>query len=278
MIQIDMSEYMEKHSVSRLVGSPPGYIGYDEGGQLTEAVRRKPYSVLLLDEIEKAHPDVFNILLQILEDGRLTDAQGRTVDFRNAIVIMTSNIGASEIAKNTSIGFTVADETGMSYDDMKNRIMGDLKKVFRPEFLNRIDEVIVFHKLAKDEVKEIIDLMINRVRVQVAEHELQLELTDEAKELLVDKGWDPSMGARPLRRAIQRYIEDPLADFVLGRQLEPGSTILVGRTRSDDGEPGDEVDITFIPGEVTPEKVTVPADEPAASADGDGEQPSTEEE
>jgi ATP-dependent Clp protease ATP-binding subunit ClpC len=237
MIRIDMSEYMEKHAVSRLVGSPPGYIGYDEGGQLTEAVRRKPYSVLLLDEIEKAHPDVFNILLQILEDGRLTDAQGRTVDFRNAIVIMTSNIGASEISKNTSIGFTVSDETGMSYDDMKNRIMGDLKKVFRPEFLNRIDEVIVFHKLAKDEVKEIIDLMINRVRVQVAEHELQLELTDEAKDLLVEKGWDPSMGARPLRRAIQRYIEDPLADEVLRRgQMTPGSTVMVSRDAAGDEE------------------------------------------
>ncbi len=237
MIRIDMSEYMEKHAVSRLVGSPPGYIGYDEGGQLTEAVRRKPYSVLLLDEIEKAHPDVFNILLQILEDGRLTDAQGRTVDFRNAIVIMTSNIGASEISKNTSIGFTVSDETGMSYDDMKNRIMGDLKKVFRPEFLNRIDEVIVFHKLAKDEVKEIIDLMINRVRVQVAEHELQLELTDEAKDLLVEKGWDPSMGARPLRRAIQRYIEDPLADEVLRQgEMTPGSTVMVARDAAGDEE------------------------------------------
>jgi ATP-dependent Clp protease ATP-binding subunit ClpC len=237
MVRIDMSEYMEKHAVSRLVGSPPGYIGYDEGGQLTEAVRRKPYSVLLLDEIEKAHPDVFNILLQILEDGRLTDAQGRTVDFRNSIVIMTSNIGASEIAKNTSIGFTVADETGMSYDDMKNRIMSDLKKVFRPEFLNRIDEVIVFHKLAKDEVKEIIDLMINRVRVQVAEHELQLELSDEAKNLLVDKGWDPSMGARPLRRAIQRYIEDPLADEVLRQgEMTPGSTVMVERDASGDEE------------------------------------------
>jgi ATP-dependent Clp protease ATP-binding subunit ClpC len=237
MIRIDMSEYMEKHAVSRLVGSPPGYIGYDEGGQLTEAVRRKPYSVLLLDEIEKAHPDVFNILLQILEDGRLTDAQGRTVDFRNAIVIMTSNIGASEIAKNTSIGFTVADETGMSYGDMKNRIMSDLKKVFRPEFLNRIDEVIVFHKLAKEEVKEIVDLMINRVRVQVAEHELQLDLTDEAKDLLVDKGWDPSMGARPLRRAIQRYIEDPLADEVLRQgQMPPGSTVMVKRDPSGDEE------------------------------------------
>ncbi len=235
MIRIDMSEYMEKHAVSRLVGSPPGYIGYDEGGQLTEAVRRKPYSVLLLDEIEKAHPDVFNILLQILEDGRLTDAQGRTVDFRNAIVIMTSNIGASEISKNTSIGFTVADETGMSYGDMKNRIMSDLKKVFRPEFLNRIDEVIVFHKLAKDEVREIIDLMIARVRVQVAEHELQLELTDEAKELLVEKGWDPSMGARPLRRAIQRYVEDPLADEVLRQgEMVPGSTVMVSRDAAGD--------------------------------------------
>ncbi|HET7052738.1 MAG TPA: ATP-dependent Clp protease ATP-binding subunit [Solirubrobacterales bacterium] len=237
LVRIDMSEYMEKHAVSRLVGSPPGYIGYDEGGQLTEAVRRKPYSVLLLDEIEKAHPDVFNILLQILEDGRLTDAQGRTVDFRNSIVIMTSNIGASEIAKNTSIGFTVADETGMSYSDMKNRIMGDLKKVFRPEFLNRIDEVIVFHKLAKEEVKEIIDLMINRVRVQVAEHELQLELNDEAKDLLVDKGWDPSMGARPLRRAIQRYIEDPLADEVLRQgAMVPGSTVLVERDAAGDAD------------------------------------------
>jgi ATP-dependent Clp protease ATP-binding subunit ClpC len=237
MVRIDMSEYMEKHAVSRLVGSPPGYIGYDEGGQLTEAVRRKPYSVLLLDEIEKAHPDVFNILLQILEDGRLTDAQGRTVDFRNAIVIMTSNIGASEIAKNTSIGFTVSDETGMSYDDMKNRIMGDLKKVFRPEFLNRIDEVIVFHKLAKEEVKEIIDLMINRVRVQVAEHELQLELAEDAKDILVEKGWDPSMGARPLRRAIQRYIEDPLADEVLRQgEMAPGSTVLVERDPSGDEE------------------------------------------
>jgi ATP-dependent Clp protease ATP-binding subunit ClpC len=237
MVRIDMSEYMEKHAVSRLVGSPPGYIGYDEGGQLTEAVRRKPYSVLLLDEIEKAHPDVFNILLQILEDGRLTDAQGRTVDFRNAIVIMTSNIGAAEISKNTSIGFTVSDETGMSYDDMKNRIMGDLKKVFRPEFLNRIDEVIVFHKLAKEEVKEIIDLMIARVRVQVAEHELQLELTDEAKDLLVEKGWDPSMGARPLRRAIQRYIEDPLADEVLrAGPMTPGSTVMVTRDASGDEE------------------------------------------
>ncbi|MFN8159873.1 MAG: ATP-dependent Clp protease ATP-binding subunit [Solirubrobacterales bacterium] len=256
MVRIDMSEYMEKHAVSRLVGSPPGYIGYDEGGQLTEAVRRKPYSVLLLDEIEKAHPDVFNILLQILEDGRLTDAQGRTVDFRNAIVIMTSNIGASEIAKNTSIGFTVADETGMSYDDMKNRIMSDLKKVFRPEFLNRIDEVIVFHKLSKDEVKQIVDLMISRVQVQVAEHELQLELTEAAKELLVERGWDPSMGARPLRRAIQRYIEDPLADEVLKQgTMVPGSTVMVDRDES-----GDEDDRPLSLEIVEPRKPVKPAE------------------
>src|ERR1700716_162983 len=220
MIRIDMSEYMEKHAVSRLVGSPPGYIGYDEGGQLTEAVRRKPYSVLLLDEIEKAHPDVFNILLQILEDGRLTDSQGRTVDFRHAIVIMTSNIGASEISRNTPLGFAVSDDdTGISYDDMKGRIMGELKKVFRPEFLNRIDDVIVFHKLSKEEIKEIVELLLARIRHSMAERELQLDLSEEAKDMLGEKGWEPSMGARPLRRAIQRYVEDPLADFVLRSQV-----------------------------------------------------------
>ena len=240
MVRIDMSEYMEKHSVSRLVGSPPGYIGYDEGGQLTEAVRRKPYSVLLLDEIEKAHPDVFNILLQILEDGRLTDAQGRTVDFRNSIVIMTSNIGASEIAKNTGIGFTIGDETGLSYDDMKNRIMGELKKVFRPEFINRIDEVIVFHKLTKEEISVIVDLLLKRIRESLAERELSLNLSDSAAELLVEKGWDPAMGARPLRRAIQRYIEDPLADEVLSQSMPPGSTVEVDRAPE-----GDDREVTI---------------------------------
>jgi ATP-dependent Clp protease ATP-binding subunit ClpC len=197
--------------------------------------------VLLLDEIEKAHPDVFNILLQILEDGRLTDAQGRTVDFRNSIVIMTSNIGAQDIARNTPLGFSVTDESGVTYEDMKSRIMGELKKVFRPEFLNRIDEVIVFHKLTKEEILEIVDLMVSRVRTQVAEHELQLELSNDAKELLVDKGWDPTMGARPLRRAIQRYIEDPLADEVLkAGEMTPGSTVSVDRdkkTEEDDEHP-----------------------------------------
>jgi ATP-dependent Clp protease ATP-binding subunit ClpC len=241
MIQIDMSEYMEKHAVSRLVGSPPGYIGYDEGGQLTEAVRRKPYSVVLFDEIEKAHPDVFNILLQILEDGKLTDAQGRKVDFRNVIVIMTSNIGSASISKNVALGFNLSDEQGLSYDDMKTRVMGDLKKVFRPELLNRIDEIIVFPKLTKAEILTIVELMLNRLRVQLAEHEVTIELTDEAKDLLVEKGYDPTMGARPLRRAIQRFIEDPLADFVLGRNMAPGSTILVARKNDE------EVDITVVP-------------------------------
>ena len=270
MVRIDMSEYMEKHAVSRLVGSPPGYVGYDEGGQLTEAVRRKPYSVLLLDEIEKAHPDVFNILLQILEDGRLTDAQGRTVDFRNTIVIMTSNIGAKDIARNVSFGFGTSDETGTSYEEMKDRIMGELKKVFRPEFLNRIDEVIVFHKLTMDEIKEIIDLMIGRVRAQVAEHELQLELDEAAKELLADRGWDPAMGARPLRRAIQRYIEDPLADEVLRQgNIESGSTVLVERDPS-----GDEEERPLKMKLVKPKKQLAKKREPvgvaAKSGDGDG--------
>jgi ATP-dependent Clp protease ATP-binding subunit ClpC len=261
MIQVDMSEYMEKHSVSRLVGSPPGYIGYDEGGQLTEAVRRKPYSVVLLDEIEKAHPDVFNILLQILEDGKLTDAQGRKVDFRNTIVIMTSNIGAGTISKNQTLGFSVGDDSGLSYEEMKDRIMGELKKVFRPELLNRIDEVIVFHKLTKEEIKLIVELLMQRLRDQMGEHDTAIELTEGAKELLVEKGYDPTMGARPLRRAIQRFIEDPLADFVLGRELEPGSTILVDRKNDE------EVDITIIPGEITPDKVTVPPEEPTGSAE-----------
>ena len=274
MIRIDMSEYMEKHAVSRLVGSPPGYIGYDEGGQLTEAVRRKPYSVLLLDEIEKAHPDVFNILLQILEDGRLTDSQGRTVDFRHAIIIMTSNIGASEIARNTPLGFAVSeDETGMTYDDMKGRVMGELKKAFRPEFLNRIDDVLVFHKLQKDEIKTIVDLLLLRIRKSLAERELQLELTEEAKELLVEKGWDPAMGARPLRRAIQRYIEDPLADFVLRAELVPGGTVLVDKTKpkkgKELGEDEPEVSLSII----KPKRQPKPKPVAVGAEDAEGEEP-----
>jgi ATP-dependent Clp protease ATP-binding subunit ClpC len=266
-VRIDMSEYMEKHAVSRLVGSPPGYVGYDEGGQLTEAVRRKPYSVLLLDEIEKAHPDVFNILLQILEDGRLTDSQGRTVDFRHAIVIMTSNIGAGEIARNTPLGFTVGDdEHGMTYEDMKGRVTGELKKVFRPEFLNRIDEVIVFHKLTKEEIKSIVDLLLRRIRGSLAERELQLDLTEGAEDFLVDKGWDPAMGARPLRRAIQRYIEDPLADFVLRAELEPGATVLVEPAGEDSD---DEVKLTVV----KPAKKPAPVGVGGRKDDESGEEP-----
>jgi ATP-dependent Clp protease ATP-binding subunit ClpC len=272
MVRIDMSEYMEKHAVSRLVGSPPGYIGYDEGGQLTEAVRRKPYCVLLLDEIEKAHPDVFNILLQILEDGRLTDSQGRTVDFRHAIVIMTSNIGAQEIARNTPLGFAVSDdETGITYDDMKNRIMGELKKVFRPEFLNRIDDVIVFHKLQRDEIKQIVELLLVRIRHSMAERELVLDLTEEAKDLLVEKGWDPAMGARPLRRAIQRYIEDPLADFVLRSQLPAGSTVVVDP--APEGKEG-EVRLTIV----KPKKAKTPVAVGAGGVESDTEAGSDDDE
>jgi ATP-dependent Clp protease ATP-binding subunit ClpC len=271
MVRIDMSEYMEKHAVSRLVGSPPGYIGYDEGGQLTEAVRRKPYCVLLLDEIEKAHPDVFNILLQILEDGRLTDSQGRTVDFRHAIVIMTSNIGAQEIARNTPLGFAVSDdETGITYEDMKNRIMGELKKVFRPEFLNRIDEVVVFHKLTKEEIKTIVELLLRRIRESLAERELQLELTEDAKDLLVDKGWDPSMGARPLRRAIQRYIEDPLADFVLRAELTPGATVMVERA-PEGSDP--EVNLTVVEPKKVPAAVGGGPSEEGNGGDAPEEEP-----
>ncbi|MFM7693529.1 MAG: ATP-dependent Clp protease ATP-binding subunit, partial [Actinomycetota bacterium] len=271
MTRIDMSEYMEKHAVSRLVGSPPGYIGYDEGGQLTEAVRRKPYCVLLLDEIEKAHPDVFNILLQILEDGRLTDSQGRTVDFRHAIVIMTSNIGAQEIANNTPMGFAVTeDETGITYEDMKSRIMGELKKSFRPEFLNRIDDVIVFHKLQKDEIRAVVELLMLRVRETLAERGLQIELTGEARDFLVEKGWDPAMGARPLRRAIQRYIEDPLADFVLREELTEGATVMVDVAPGDSDE---DVILTVVESKV-PAAVGAPEDE---AAEEDGDEPASDE-
>ena len=271
MIQVDMSEYMEKHSVSRLVGSPPGYVGYDEGGQLTEAVRRKPYSVVLLDEIEKAHPDVFNILLQILEDGKLTDSQGRKVDFRNTIVIMTSNLGAAQISKGQTLGFSIGDEEGLSYDEMKERVMSELKKVFRPELLNRIDEVIVFHKLERSEILSVVDLMMARVRAEMAKHGTVIELTDDAKELLVEQGYDPAMGARPLRRAIQRLIEDPLADFILGRELSEGTTILIDKRESPvDDEP--PVEIRILEGPPVPAVVGAPdepepdepADEPAA--------------
>jgi len=225
LIQLDMSEYMEKHTVSRLVGSPPGYVGYEEGGQLTEAVRRKPFSVVLFDEIEKAHPDVFNTLLQILEDGRLTDSQGRTVDFKNTVLIMTSNLGTADLRKAT-LGFARSSEA-VTYEKMKEKANDALKAHFRPEFLNRIDEIIVFHELSRDEVTQIVDLMISRTRTQLEQQGLGLELTQAAKYLLVDKGHDPSMGARPLRRAIQRMIEDPLSEKILFKEYRSGETIIV---------------------------------------------------
>ncbi|HVF52055.1 MAG TPA: ATP-dependent Clp protease ATP-binding subunit [Actinomycetota bacterium] len=240
LIQLDMSEYMEKHTVSRLVGSPPGYVGYEEGGQLTEAVRRRPYSVVLLDEIEKAHPDVFNTLLQILEDGRLTDAQGKTVDFKNTVIIMTSNLGTQNLRK-PAMGFGQA--TGdMTYDKMKERVQEELKKNFRPEFLNRIDEVIVFHELSRPEVTSIVDLMIRRVEAQLESQDVGIELTEAAKELLAKRGYDPSLGARPLRRSIQRLVEDPISEKILWKEYQAGETIIVDVQKGEDGE--DEIFFT----------------------------------
>jgi len=243
LIQIDMSEYMEKHTVSRLIGSPPGYVGYDEGGQLTEAVRRKPFSIVLLDEVEKAHPDVFNTLLQILEDGRLTDAQGRTVDFKNTIIIMTSNLGTKDITKN--IGFSNLSDID-NYEKMKSKVREELKRYFRPEFLNRIDETIVFHELTLDEVKEIVDLMLDRVHEQLKNSDLEIVLSDEAKEYLATEGYDKEFGARPLRRSIQRLLEDPLSEELLMGKYKAGSTIIVSLN-------SEEKTLTFEPVEAPEE-------------------------
>ncbi len=225
LISFDMSEYMEKHSVSRLVGSPPGYVGYDEGGQLTTAVRQRPYSVVLFDEIEKAHPDVFNILLQILEEGRLTDSQGRVVDFRNTVIIMTSNVGAREITATTPLGFTSSANGGMDDKEMKQRVMGEVKKLFRPEFLNRIDEIIVFKSLTEEEIVKIVDLMIADLRERLIEQNMTINLTPEASRFVANEGTDLSFVARPLRRAIQRLIEDPLSEQLLEGRWSSGSVI-----------------------------------------------------
>jgi ATP-dependent Clp protease ATP-binding subunit ClpC len=225
LIQLDMSEYMEKHTVSRLVGSPPGYVGYEEGGQLTEAVRRKPFSVVLFDEVEKAHPDVFNALLQILEDGRLTDAQGRTVDFKNTVLIMTSNLGTADLRK-VHLGFSKSDDA-VTHEKMKEKVHEALKVHFRPEFLNRIDEVIVFHELHLDEVVQIVDLMLRRIREQLEGQGIGIELTREAKDFVAKKGYEPTLGARPLRRALQQLIEDPLSEKILWKEFRVGETIIV---------------------------------------------------
>lgn len=227
MIRIDMSEYMEKHTTSRLVGSPPGYVGYEEGGQLTERVRRKPYSVVLLDEVEKAHPEVFNILLQVLEDGRLTDSKGRLVDFRNTVLIMTSNVGASALQHHKFVGFNLEDEA-QDHRDMQDKVMQEMKKTFRPEFLNRIDETIVFHSLEKKHMKDIVKLMIKQVKDRLEQQDLSFSITDKAIEKIADKGFDPEYGARPLRRAIQKNIEDLLSEALLRGTIKKGDLVKIG--------------------------------------------------
>jgi ATP-dependent Clp protease ATP-binding subunit ClpC len=227
LITLDMSEYSEKHTVSRMFGSPPGYVGYEEGGQLTEKVRRKPFSVVLFDEVEKAHPDIFNSLLQILEDGRLTDSQGRAVDFKNTVIIMTTNLGTRDIAKGVSLGFSAGNDTQSGYERMKNKVTDELKQHFRPEFLNRVDDTIVFPQLTQDEIVEIVDLMIAKLDVRLRDKDMGIELTTAAKALLAKKGYDPVLGARPLRRAIQREIEDALSEKILFGELKAGEIVLV---------------------------------------------------
>jgi len=226
LIQIDMSEYMEKHNVSRLIGAPPGYVGFEEGGQLTEKIRRRPYAVVLLDEIEKAHPDVFNMLLQVMEEGRLTDSFGRNVDFRNTIIIMTTNAGAEAIKNEAAFGFQKPDDDA-SYEGMKGRVNERIEKVFRPEFLNRLDDVIVFHHLTVDDLKQVIDIELAKVRERLFERGLKLELTDEAKKFLIKKGSDTDFGARPLRRALENFIEDPVSEELLKGEFEGKDTIQV---------------------------------------------------
>ncbi|MHB9146643.1 MAG: ATP-dependent Clp protease ATP-binding subunit [Symbiobacteriia bacterium] len=228
MIRIDMSEYQERHTVSRLIGAPPGYVGYDEGGQLTEAVRRKPYAVIVLDEVEKAHPEVFNTLLQVLEDGRLTEARGRTVDFKNTVIIMTSNAGADLIKRQGVMGFAASAKDLMDYESMKQKVMDEVKKTFRPEFINRVDEIIVFHPLSREDLKRIVSLEIAKLSKRLEESGLTLEVTDAAKDILVDKGYDPTFGARPLRRAIQRLVEDELSEEMLRGHFGFNDRVLVG--------------------------------------------------
>jgi ATP-dependent Clp protease ATP-binding subunit ClpC len=231
LIQIDMSEYMEKFTASRLIGSPPGYVGYEEGGQLSEAVRRRPYSVVLFDEIEKAHPDVMHLLLQILEDGKITDSLGRKIDFRNTIIIMTSNVGAETLRKQTTMGFAATKPIGEhEYEGMRDRLMEEAKKTFKPEFINRLDDIIVFHQLSKVDLMKIVDLEVDKVLVRVKAKEVQIELAETAKEFLIEKGYDPMYGARPMRRAVERYLEDPLAEELLRGNVKAGDTVQVAAT------------------------------------------------
>ncbi len=240
LISLDMSEYSEKHTASRLFGSPPGYVGYEEGGQLTEKVRRKPFSVVLFDEVEKAHPDIFNSLLQVLEEGRLTDAQGRVVDFKNTVIIMTTNLGSRDVSKGVMLGFAPENDDLSAYERMKTKVQQELKQHFRPEFLNRIDDTIVFHQLSKAEIVQIVDLMVNMLDERLKDRDISLDLTQSARELLAERGYDSSMGARPLRRTIQREIEDPLSEKMLFGEITPGSIVLVDAVVGDEG-----LDFTF---------------------------------
>ncbi len=259
LIQLDMSEFSEKHTVSRLFGSPPGYVGYEEGGQLTEKVRRKPFSVVLFDEVEKAHPDIFNSLLQILEDGRLTDSQGRVVDFKNTVIIMTTNLGTRDISKGFNLGFADSSNINSGYDRMKSKVQDELKQHFRPEFLNRIDDIVVFHQLTPEEIITIVDLMLAKLDERLRDKDMGLELTQSAKDLLAKRGYDPVLGARPLRRTIQREIEDMLSEKILFGEVRPGQIVLVGT----EGE-GDEQTFTFV-GE---DKAPLPDAPPVETATG----------
>ena len=242
LIALDMSEFSERHTASRLFGSPPGYVGYEEGGQLTEKVRRKPFSVVLFDEVEKAHPDIFNSLLQVLEEGRLTDAQGRVVDFKNTVIIMTTNLGSRDVSKGQGLGFAPDNNESSAYEVMRSKVQSELKQHFRPEFLNRIDDVIVFHQLAESEIFQIVDLMIAGLEARLSDRDMAIELTPAGKALLAERGYDPVLGARPLRRTIQREIEDPLSEKMLFGDLVPGSIVVVDVT----GE-GAEREFTFTP-------------------------------
>ncbi|MFD1115038.1 AAA family ATPase, partial [Sphaerisporangium aureirubrum] len=260
LIMLDMSEFMEKHTVSRLFGSPPGYVGYEEGGQLTEKVRRKPFSVVLFDEIEKAHGDIFNSLLQVLEDGRLTDAQGRVVDFKNTVIIMTTNLGSRVISKSVSLGFSTMDDSDSMHNRMKSQVQEELKQHFRPEFLNRIDDIVVFHQLTQKEIIQIVDLMLAGLAVRLRDRDMDLEVTAEAKALLAERGYDPVLGARPLRRTIQRELEDTLSEKILYGDLRPGHIVKIAAE-------GDVLTFTGAERPLIPEPPAPPAAEPGAAAE-----------
>ena len=266
LITLDMSEYSEKHTASRMFGSPPGFVGYEEGGQLTEKVRRKPFSVILFDEIEKAHPDIFNSLLQILDEGRLTDAQGRVVDFKNTVIVMTTNLGSRDISKTVNLGFSRADDEVASYEKMKSKVSEELKSHFRPEFLNRLDEIIVFHQLGQDDILRIVDLMIGQLEGRLADRSIGIEVTSAAKELLAKRGFDPLLGARPLRRAIQRDVEDPLAERILFGEVKSGQIVVV-----DAAPEGSEEPFTFAGTDRSVAPDQVPEDLTAGSG-GEGDQ------